>query len=100
MAAVISEDHIEQIVIEEFIDLGYSYVNGADISPDGISQERQFDEVVLSNACNFEYSKGNACICGRFFNRLNNNLSRVLKVVFPGLAFDGIIENGANSELI
>jgi type I restriction enzyme R subunit len=47
MAAVISEDHIEQIVIQEFIDLGYSYVNGADISPDGISQEREFDEVVL-----------------------------------------------------
>lgn len=47
MAAVISEDHIEQIVIQEFIDLGYSYVNGADISPEGISQERQFDEVVL-----------------------------------------------------
>jgi type I restriction enzyme R subunit len=45
--AVISEDHIEQIVIQEFIDLGYSYVNGADISPEGISQERQFDEVVL-----------------------------------------------------
>lgn len=47
MAAVISEDHIEQIVIQEFIDLGYSYVNGADISPDGVAQEREFDEVVL-----------------------------------------------------
>lgn len=47
MAAVISEDHIEQIVIQEFIELGYSYVNGADISPDGIAQEREFDEVVL-----------------------------------------------------
>lgn len=45
--AVISEDHIEQILIQEFKDLGYSYVNGADISPDGISQEREFDEVVL-----------------------------------------------------
>lgn len=45
--AVISEDHIEQIVIQEFIDLGYSYVNGADISPEGMSQERNFDEVVL-----------------------------------------------------
>jgi len=45
--AVISEDHIEQIVIQEFIDLGYSYINGADISPEGISQERQFDEVIL-----------------------------------------------------
>ncbi len=47
MAAVISEDHIEQILIQEFKDLGYSYVNGADISPDGITQEREFDEVVL-----------------------------------------------------
>jgi type I restriction enzyme, R subunit len=45
--AVISEDHIEQILIQEFKDLGYSYVNGADISPDGIGQEREFDEVVL-----------------------------------------------------
>lgn len=45
--AVISEDHIEQILIQEFKDLGYYYVNGADISPDGTVQEREFDEVVL-----------------------------------------------------
>ncbi len=31
--AVISEDHIEQIFIQEFIELGYSYVNGADGDP-------------------------------------------------------------------
>ncbi|MDF0692693.1 type I restriction endonuclease subunit R [Aquirufa ecclesiirivi] len=59
MAAVISEDHIEQIVIQEFIDLGYSYVNGADISPDGISQERQFDEVVLKQRLQSAISKLN-----------------------------------------
>jgi type I restriction enzyme R subunit len=59
MAAVISEDHIEQIVIQEFIDLGYSYVNGADISPDGISQERQFDEVVLKQRLQAAISKLN-----------------------------------------
>ncbi len=47
--AVISEDHIEQIIIQEFIDLGYSYVNGADISPEGTTQEREFNEVVLKN---------------------------------------------------
>lgn len=47
--AVISEDHIEQIIIQEFIDLGYSYVNGADISPEGTAQEREFNEVVLKN---------------------------------------------------
>ncbi len=45
--AVISEDHIEQVVIQEFISLGYQYINGADISPDGIAQEREFNEVVL-----------------------------------------------------
>lgn len=56
---VISEDHIEQIVIQEFIDLGYSYVNGADISPDGISQERQFDEVVLKQRLQSAISKLN-----------------------------------------
>jgi len=59
MAAVISEDHIEQIVIQEFIDLGYSYVNGADISPEGISQERQFDEVVLKQRLQAAISKLN-----------------------------------------
>lgn len=59
MAAVISEDHIEQIVIQELIELGYSYVNGADISPDGISQERQFDEVVLKQRLQAAISKLN-----------------------------------------
>ena len=43
--AVISEDHIEQIVIQESIALAYSYINGADISLDGVSQERAYDEV-------------------------------------------------------
>ncbi len=47
--AVISEDHIEQIVIQEFIDLGYQYLNGVEISPDGQSQEREFNEVVLKS---------------------------------------------------
>ena len=47
--AVISEDHIEQIVIQEFIALAYSYINGADISLYGVSQERAYDEVNLKN---------------------------------------------------
>jgi hypothetical protein len=47
--AVISENHIEQIVIQEFIALAYSYINGADISLDGVSQERAYDEVNLKN---------------------------------------------------
>ena len=47
--AVISEDHIEQIIIQEFIDLGHSYVNGSAISPEGLAKEREYDEVVLKS---------------------------------------------------
>lgn len=47
--AIISEDHIEQIVIQESIALAYSYINGADISLDGVSQLIAYDEVNLKN---------------------------------------------------
>jgi type I restriction enzyme R subunit len=47
--AVISEDHIEQVIIKEFIELGYQYINGTDISPDGSMPEREYNEVVLKN---------------------------------------------------
>ncbi len=60
MAAVISEDHIEQIIIQEFIELGYSYVNGADISPYCMSQEREYDEVVLKSRLSNAIAKQNA----------------------------------------
>lgn len=62
MAAVISEDHIEQIVIQEFIDLGYFYVNGADISPDGVAQERAYDEVVLKNRLRYAITRLNPTV--------------------------------------
>jgi hypothetical protein len=55
--AVISENHIEQIVIQEFIALAYSYINGADISLDGVSQERAYDEVNLKNLVSNPKSK-------------------------------------------
>ena len=60
--AVISEDHIEQIIIQEFIDLGYSYLNGADISPEGIVQEREFDEVVLKQRLRSAIAKQNPTV--------------------------------------
>jgi type I restriction enzyme R subunit len=47
--AVISEDHIERVVIQEFIDMGYQYINGSDISPDGLFKEREYHEVVLKS---------------------------------------------------
>ncbi len=47
MVNVITEDSIEQVFIQELIELGYCYINGAAISPDGDQQEREFNEVVL-----------------------------------------------------
>ena len=82
MAAVISEDHIEQIVIQEFIDLGYSYVNGADISPDGIAQEREFDEVVLKQRLQTAISKLNPNVP---FEAQEEAIKKVLRTDSPNL---------------
>jgi len=47
MVNVITEDSIEQVFIQELVALGYTYLHGATISPDGSQQEREFSEVVL-----------------------------------------------------
>jgi type I restriction enzyme R subunit len=82
MAAVISEDHIEQIVIQEFIDLGYSYVNGADISPDGIAQEREFDEVVLKQRLQTAITKLNPNIP---YEAQEEAIKKILRTDSPNL---------------
>jgi len=43
----ITENEIEQIAINYLQNLGYSYILGPDISPDGIHTERQYNEVIL-----------------------------------------------------
>ena len=60
--AVISEDNIEQILIQEFQELGYHYINGKDISPDGETPEREFNEVVLKNRLQESIAKLNSTI--------------------------------------
>lgn len=82
MAAVISEDNIEQIIIQEFIDLGYSYVNGVDISPEGISQEREFDEVVLKQRLQTAIAKLNSNVP---FEAQEEALKKVLRTDSPNL---------------
>lgn len=57
--AIISEDNIEQIFIQEFIDLGYEYINGTDISPEGISPEREYSDVILKERLQSAISKFN-----------------------------------------
>lgn len=46
---LITENEIEQIAIGYFQSLGYRYIHGPDISPDGEHPERQYHEVVLIN---------------------------------------------------
>ena len=60
--AVISEDNIEQILIQEFQELGYHYINGKDISPDGKTPEREYNEVVLKNRLQESIAKLNTTI--------------------------------------
>lgn len=62
MAAVISEDHIEQVIIQEFVDIGYEYINGVEISPEGLYHEREYNEVVLKNRLQEAISKINPTI--------------------------------------
>ncbi len=83
MAAVISEDHIEQIIIQEFIELGYSYVNGADISPDGIAQEREYDEVVLKSRLKDAIAKLNTTVPAE---AQEEALKKVLRTDSPNLS--------------
>jgi type I restriction enzyme R subunit len=82
MAAVISEDNIEQIIIQEFVDLGYTYLNGADISPEGISQEREFDEVVLKQRLQTAIAKLNTNVP---FEAQEEALKKALRTDSPNL---------------
>lgn len=82
MPAVISEDHIEQIVIQEFIELGYNYVNGADISPEGTAQEREYDEVVLKHRLRHAIAKLNTSIPNE---AQEEALKKVLRTESPNL---------------
>lgn len=82
MAAVISEDHIEQVVIQEFIELGYQYINGTDISPDGSMPEREYNEVVLKNRLQQAISKFNKNIP---YEAQEEALRKVLRSDSPNL---------------
>ena len=79
---VISEDHIEQVVIQEFIELGYLYINGADISPDGSMPEREYNEVVLKNRLQEAIAKLNPSIP---YEAQEEALRKVLRSDSPNL---------------
>ena len=80
--AVISEDHIEQIIIQEFIELGYHYINGIDIYPDGSSPERAYNEVILKNRLQEAIAKFNPSIP---YEAQEEALKKVLRSDSPNL---------------
>ncbi len=82
MAAVISEDQIEQVVIQEFVELGYQYINGANISPDGANPEREYNEVVLKNRLQAAIAKLNPTIP---YEAQEEALRKVLRADSPEL---------------
>ena len=47
--SLIDEDQVEQIAIDWFKGLGYDYLNGYDIAPDGDNPQRNNYEEVLHN---------------------------------------------------
>jgi len=100
MIAVISEDHIEQIIIQEFIELGYSFVKGSDISPEGMAQEREYNEVVLKNRLQAAISKLNPNVP---YEAQEEAIKKVLRTDSPNLfqnnyAFHKYLTDGVDVE--
>ncbi|NVK53835.1 MAG: type I restriction endonuclease subunit R [Flavobacteriaceae bacterium] len=62
MSAVISEDHIEQVLIQELIELGYTYHHGGELSPGGGQPERSYQEVVLKERLGAAIAKFNPAV--------------------------------------
>jgi type I restriction enzyme R subunit len=85
MSAVISEDHIEQVLIQELIELGYTYVHGGLISPDGAQVERTFQEVVLRERLSAAIAKFNPSIP---FDAQEEALKRVMRADSPDLVMN------------
>jgi type I restriction enzyme R subunit len=80
--SVISEDHIEQVLIQEFLALGYKYINGTDMSPDGSMPEREYNEVILKNRLQEAIAKLNPTIP---YEAQEEALRKVLRSDSPNL---------------
>ncbi|MCX6256607.1 MAG: HsdR family type I site-specific deoxyribonuclease [Bacteroidia bacterium] len=79
----ITESEIEQIAIGYLQNLGYSYLLGPDISPDGIHPERQYNEVLLVNRLRDAIDKFNSTIPA---DAKEDALKKILRIGMQGLA--------------
>ncbi|MBT6050521.1 MAG: hypothetical protein HOG49_27290, partial [Candidatus Scalindua sp.] len=58
--SLIDEDQVEQIAIDWFKGLGYDYLNGYDIAPDGDNPQRaDYEEVILPSRLHAALTKLN-----------------------------------------
>lgn len=76
----ISENEIEQMAIGYLQALGYTYIAGTTISPDGANPERQYHEVVLVNRLRNAINRLNPALPE---DTKNDALKRVLRTASP-----------------
>ncbi|MCU0469473.1 MAG: type I restriction endonuclease subunit R [Arcicella sp.] len=82
----ISENEIEQIAISYLQSMGYTYLVGTDISPDGEHPERQYNDVVLVTRFRDAIDKHNPTLSQ---NAKEDALKKVLRTDSP----NGLINN-------
>jgi len=78
----ITENEIENIALSYLQNLGYKYVCGADIAPDGEHPERQYSEVVLTTRLRDAIDKLNPNIT---HEAREDALKKVLRTESPSL---------------
>ncbi len=78
----ISENEIEEIALDYLQNLGYGYVVGTEISPDGDHPERQYNEVVLTNRLRDAIDKLNPALSQ---DAKEDALKKVLRTDSPNL---------------
>ncbi len=82
----LTENNIENCAVEEFKNLGYSYIYGPDIAPDTDAQERtSFDQVILTERLQKAIHRINPTIPN---NAKEDALKQVLRIGTPDLLTD------------
>ena len=97
----ITENEIEDIALSYLRNLGYSYLLGTDISPDGEHPERQYNEVVLATRLRDAIDKLNPNITQ---DAKEDALKKVLRTDSPNLlinneTFHKYLTNGVDVEV-
>src|SRR5450759_3750500 len=84
----ITETQIESICLEYLRELGYDFLYGPDISPDGMFPERLYNEVILVNRLKSAINRLNPLIGG---DAREEALKKVLRTTSPNLLINNEI---------